>query len=141
MVKEHPQPYFIESKSLGQIGCGKVVPFTPRDKRKWIPLPKDAKAFHQFTEYEVCGDSLSGERIFDGDLLTCRINFELSEIKPHKICIVRVLSTNEELAKKVSISNDGTVTLSSANPNYPPLIFFADEIEILAIVVEARFQL
>ena len=131
-------PLFIEAASLGQIGAGKIVPFTPRDQRKWIPVPKGARAFDQFSEYEVCGDSLTGLNIHDGDLLTCRKNFELSEVRPNKICIVRLLTTGEQIAKLVRLNCDGTVTLSGANPRFEPQTYFADEIEILAMVVEVR---
>ncbi len=139
-VNQLSQPYFIEAANLGQVAAGKVVEFLPRECRKWIPLPKGARAFHQYAEYEICGDSLEGLNIFDGDLLTCRKNFELSEVKPKKICIVRLLHTNEQIAKMVRLNDDGTVTLSGANPRFVAQTYFADEVEIMALVVEVRRQ-
>lgn len=131
----------VEAQNLGQIGAGTVVEFTPREARKWIPLPKTARPFDQFAEYEVCGDSLEDLGIKDGFLLTCRKNFELSEIRPNKVCIVHVIPTDEQTAKLVSINNDGTITLNGANSEYKAKTYFADEIQILALVVEFRGQI
>lgn len=133
--------YFLEVQELGQIGAGRIVPFPfVKPKKKWIPLPKGARSFDQFREYEVCGDSLEELRIYDGDLLTCRTNFEISEVKPNKICIVYIVPKNEQTAKMVQINGDGTVTLLGANPKYKPQIYFVNEIQILALVDEVRFK-
>lgn len=137
------KPLFaVQGYRVGQIGAGTVVPFKTPSTKRWIPLPKNARAFDHFDEYEVSGDSLEGRRIFDGDILTCRRNFDISEITPNKICIVRILPTGEETAKMVEIDIDTeTVTLRGANKSYIPRTFFIDEIEILAVAVEGRFGL
>lgn len=139
---------YIEAARLGQIGAGKVVPFPQQiedesddDNKIWIPLPKGARTFDKFAEYEVCGDSLQEIGIKHGYKLTCRTNFELWEVKPDKVCIVYINSTNEKTAKMVRLNNDGTVTLCGANAKYKPKTYFADEIEILALVIEARWEI
>lgn len=132
----------IPARAQGQIAAGKIVPFTPQQQRHWIPLPKNARAFDTYDEYEVCGDSLEGIGIFDGHYLTCRTKFDISDIKPGKVCIVQILVTNEQTAKMIELNaGDGTVTLIGANPNYKPQTFFTDEIEILAIVEEVRWKI
>jgi len=128
----------VEVLDLGQIGAGKVVDFVPRSKKRWIPLPHDARAFDVFCDFEVSGSSLLGTGIDSGDYLTCRRNFELWEIKPEKICILLIHPLAELTAKKIRLNNDGTVTISGANPNFEPRTFFADEIEIVALAVEHR---
>lgn len=128
----------VPARAQGQIGAGKVVEFRPRNKRNWIPLPRNARTFDLFDEYEVNGDSLEGIGIFDGNLLTCRTNFDISEVKPNRVCIVYIRHLNEQTAKMVVVNNDQTVTLFGANPHYKPETFFADEIQILAIVEEVR---
>jgi SOS-response transcriptional repressor LexA len=133
-------PFFVEVANLGQIGAGKVVPFTPRDKKRWASLPKNARSFDQFTEFEVCGDSLEGRRILNGDILLCRTNFEPSEISPTDICIIRVLPTGDEFAKMIRQNGDGTITILAANPKYDPIVVFEDQVQILALVVEAKFK-
>lgn len=137
------QPLIVTSaRSQGQIAAGKVIPLTPRDKHKWIPLPKNARVSDKYDEYEVCGDSLEGLHIYDGMILTCRITFDITDVKPHKICIVQILPSNEQTAKMVHLNAcDGTVTLIGANPSYRPQTFFTDEIEILAIVEEVRWKI
>lgn len=129
----------IPARAQGQIGAGKVVDFLPLNKHKWIPLPKNAKTSDRFDDYEICGESLEGIGIFDGMSLTCRTTFEISDIKPHKVCIVLLLHTNEQTAKMVQINHqEETVTLIGANPNYKSTTYFYDEIQILAIADEVR---
>lgn len=130
-------PPFIEVYSLGQIGAGKVVEFVPRDNKRWIPLPKGARYFDQFVEFDICGDSLAGIGITDGMILTCRRNFEISEIK-NRVCVIYFHETGEMSAKMIRPNNDGTVSVISADPDYSEKIYFADEIEILALAVEKR---
>ncbi len=130
--------YYVEAVNFGQIGAGRVVPFVPRSERKWIPLPKNARAFDKFAEYEVSGDSLEGIGIYDGNLLTCRTNFELSEVKPNKVCVIYLRVTGEQIAKMIKLNHDGTLTLFGANPRFEPRTYFIDEIEILALVEEVR---
>lgn len=128
---------FIEVYSLGQIGAGKVVEFVPKEKKHWMPLPKHARYFDQFVEFDVSGNSLSGIGITDGMILTCRRNFELSEIK-NRVCIVYFHVTGEMSAKMVRPNDDGTVSIISADPDLSENTYFADEVEILALAIEKR---
>ena len=131
-------PLFAIEVTSAQIGAGKVVDFIPRSEKAWIPLPPNARPFDQFCEFTVSGDSLAGHGISDGDLLTCRKNFELSEIKPSKVCIIYIHPTGELTAKFLRINNDGTITVIAANPKYKPKTYFADEVQILALADEHR---
>lgn len=134
--------FFVPVMSYGQIAAGNVVPFTSNPRKKYIPLPQNAKPNDRFCEFEVSGDSLQSLGILDGDLLTCKINFTIAEIKPSTVCIVRIIPTAEETAKMVEIDvATETITLIGANPKYKPRTFFFDEIEILAIAVELRKKL
>lgn len=137
-VTQLTKPLFIEVRRLGQIGCGKVVSFTPRGQKKWISLPAGARSFDKLEEFEVCGDSLEDLYIFDGDTLICRTNFEYCEIKPNRVCIIRFIKTNDLSAKMVQINVDGTVTILSGNIKYAPYVCFTDEIEVLALAIETK---
>lgn len=134
--------YFVPALNYGQIAAGKVVPFTLNPRRKFIPLPKTARPNDRFCEFEVLGSSLIDLGISDGDLLTCKVTFNITEIKPKTICIVRILPTDEETAKmlEIDVANE-TITLIGANKTFKPRTFFIDEVEILAIAVELRKKL
>ena len=124
--------------NLGQIGAGKVLEFTPKAGKRWVSLPVNAKPSDRFAEFEISGDSLNGISIYDGDVLLCRKNFEMSEVKPPKVCIVLILKTGDLLAKIIQINDNNTVTLMSANPKYPPKICSSGEIQILGLAIEVR---
>lgn len=131
--------YEVSARAQGQIGCGKVVEFLPKNKWQWIPLPSNARTSDRYDEYIVSGDSLEGIGIHDDYKLTCRTTFEIWEVKPNRVCIVLLLDTNEQTAKMVQINHEEeTVTLIGANPNYKPKTYFYDEVQILAIVEEVR---
>lgn len=124
---------------LGQIGAGSVVDFIPRNKRVWIPRPPNTTDNDFIFTHDVSGDSLFNPddpsmSAYHGDRLICKGTFEISEVKPHKVCVVFVQSTCERLAKKVSIKN-GFAYLGSLNPNYPERKFPAHSIEIKGIVI------
>lgn len=132
------KPFFLDVMDLGQIGAGTVVDFIPRDRRRWTSIPRNARTFDQFSEYEVCGDSLEGRNIFDGYILLCRRNFEISEVTPDRIVILNIISTGELTAKSIKQNGDGTVTVLAWNPKYEPRTFFEDEVEIIALAVEFK---
>ena len=64
-----------------------------------------------------------------------------TEIKPHRFFIIEILTTAEQIAKKIRLNDYGTITLLSANPKNKPMNFFCDELRILAMAVEARFPI
>lgn len=136
------KPFYVtEAINAGQIACGKVIPFDTYLHRTMIPLPPNARPFDKFLEYEVFGNSLENLGIKDGDLLTCRRNFEQWEIKPQTVCIVRIIPTNDTTAKMVKNNDDGTILIYGASDSYKPQIYFENEIEILAIAIEYRRKL
>lgn len=129
----------VPARPQGQIGAGKVVPFTPRDEQEWIPLPKNARPSDRFDKYEISGDSLEGIGILDGFILTCRTNFNISEIKADTVCIVLILPANEQTAKMVRVDPArARITLIGASRHYKPQSYHIDDIEILAICDEIR---
>lgn len=139
-IKPLPKPIFVAARQLGQVGAGKVVDFIPKDKKRWITLPQNARYFDQYSEFEVIGDSLEGIRIYAGYILVCRKNFTIQDIKPHKVCIL-LLPTGELTAKMIQLNGDDTVTVFGANPKYKPQNYFRDEVEILAVVDEVKWQI
>lgn len=123
----------------GQIGAGTVVPFTPRIKKVLIPRPPNTTDTDLIFTHDVSGDSLYNPdnpsmSAYNGDRLICKGNFAVSEIKPHKVCIVFIHSTCERLAKRVVVKKN-ICYLESLNPHYPPRRFPAQNIEVKGIVI------
>jgi SOS-response transcriptional repressor LexA len=119
---------FIEAANFGEVGCGKVVPFSKGSKTKVAIKP--GEMIHPKT-YTACGDSLVERGINNGDTLICKTTFALPETF-NKVCVV--LFNNEYIAKIVIPNYDGTVTLRSANPYYLDKRVDAGAIEIVGIV-------
>jgi len=81
---------------------------------------------------KITGDSMA-PRIEDGDLVLVHKQFEVED---GDIAVVIVNSGNggvEGFAKKVEYG-DNSITLTSFNPYYPPMIFFGQEMAKLTFV-------
>lgn len=81
----------------------------------------------------VQGDSMTGDRIYDGDLVVVVVQ---EMVQPHEIAVVAV---NGEYAtlKRVKFQGDICV-LTSSNPAYEPIIVPAKDVHIIGKVVEVR---
>lgn len=133
------QNRWIEIPDYGQIGAGKVVPFSEEIRKIKIPMPSNAHDGDVLFSHTVSGDSLNNpenpdKNIENGDSLICKANCELWEITPNKVCIVFISQTCEKLAKHV-IPDGDKVILRSPNPRYHDRRFSAEVIEIKGIVV------
>jgi len=84
----------------------------------------------------VQGDSMTGDRIYDGDLV---VVVAQEMVQPHEIACVAV---NGEYAtlKRVKFKDDICV-LTSSNPEYEPIIVPAKDVHIIGKVVEIRRRL
>lgn len=83
----------------------------------------------------VKGDSMSGDRIYDGDIVIVR---RQDTVDPTDIAVVAV-NDHEATLKRVQFTN-GQAILVSSNPDYEPMIVPADQVKIIGKVVEVRFQ-
>jgi len=61
----------------------------------------------------------------------------LSEIKEDTICILLIKET-DLMVKMVSFNSDDTVTIRAANPRFPDRNYYAEDVEIKAIVCELQ---
>lgn len=122
--------------SYGQVGAGKVVDFIPREETITVLVPKGLARPHEIGTLIVSGDSLTGDGIYNGDILVFRTNIHQRQITNETVCIVRIRTTNELLAKRfIRYANDrGQVALRSSGGNFPDRYFDADDIEIVGIV-------
>ena len=96
---------------------------------------KGARPHDKFFCCYICGDSLSGDGIYDRDYLVCRSTFKLSEVMHGHLAAVQ--TPCGLLVKHVYIGIK-EVRLASSNPNFEDLYFTPDVVEIVGIVVRVE---
>lgn len=133
---------------LGEVGAGSVVPFTSREERlafdpkdDLVPIViPDRLGDEKFGVLTVRGISLEDEDIHDGDDLICRIRFSYRDITPETICVVRIHSTGELVAKKI-IKEATMVRLRASGGGIPDKMYSPDDIEVIGIAFYAQRSL
>ena len=123
----------------GEVGCGRVVPFTPKDAQVPVVLPPDASP-SQYCVMTVRGLSLTDDGIYDGDRLVINLFFNKRDITRENICVVLIHPTGELVAKKL-IRHGDKVCLRSSGGGIPDKIYEWDEIEIKGVAVSFQRML
>lgn len=112
---------------IGAIACGTPI-LAQENIEDYVSVPDDVKA-------DFClrcsGDSMTGARIFDGDIVFIRSqpNVENGEI-------AAVLIEDEATLKRV-YSYPGKLVLQPENPAYPPLVYVKNELNDIRIMGKA----
>jgi len=112
---------------LGTIACGAPI-LAQEHIEGYTSLPEDIKADFAL----VCkGDSMTGARIFDGDLVYIRQQEQVENGQ-----IAAVLIDGEATLKRIRIYAD-SLCLQPENPKYAPRIFWGEEMNSLTILGRA----
>jgi repressor LexA len=109
---------------VGKISCGNGV-LAFEDISDYEPVPKEWVTGGEHLFLHAKGDSMSGVRINDGDMLLIR---KQPDVENGEIAAVLV---NDEAVLKRVFKNGDQMVLQSENPNYPPI--FAPPAEIVII--------
>jgi SOS-response transcriptional repressor LexA len=139
MLTDFSRSIKILVSDVGQIGAGTTVEFLPSMRKVKITRPSAARATDDLVSARVCGDSLVGDGIFDGDRVTCRLNFELAEVRDGRLVVAR-LPCGALVLKHIHFVDDGQtlrVRLVSANPDYEDLEYEFGEVDVRAVVIES----
>lgn len=99
---------------VGRISCGNGS-IAYEEIEGYEPTPKDWVHGGDFFYLRAKGDSMTGARIFDGDLLLIR---KQSDVENGEIAAVLI---GEEAFLKRVYKNGDQLVLQSENPNYPPI--------------------
>lgn len=94
----------------------------------------DQDAKHGDYFLRVCGDSMEGSHIYDGDLIYVQ---KCETIESGKIAVVMI---GEEVTIKKVIYKDGWMILEASNPKIESRYFNAKEIEELPVKVIGRVR-
>lgn len=74
----------------------------------------------------VCGDSMSGDNICDGDYVVC----EYTEVVKEGEIVVALIDNDNVTLKRIHYTTDETILLLPSNPEYAPSEYQAEEITI-----------
>lgn len=114
---------------LGEIACGQPI-FCTEDRESYVEAGTDVKA-------DFClkarGDSMTGARILDGDLVFIQRDAELESGQIYAVAI-----DDEATLKRVYYDEASQVLqLLSENPKYPPMIYSGEKLDHVHILGRA----
>ncbi len=122
----------ISTKSLpilGSIACGKPI-YAEEEHESFAAAGRNLDA--DFCLRAV-GDSMTGARIFDGDIVFIRSQSSVDNGE-----IAAVIINDEATLKRVYFYPDeGKLILSPENPKYAPLVYVNDELNEIKIIGKA----
>lgn len=123
--KERPEIKLFESIHAGFPSPAEDIPGTALDINRLV-VKNPASTFFA----RVSGDSMEGDGIRDGDILV----IDKSE-EPHDGAIAVCFINGEFTVKRLSIHDDGSVTLLPSNPKYRAItIRVGDDLTVWGIV-------
>lgn len=125
----------VELPIVGQISCGDGI-FVFEEILGHEATPKSWLNGGEYFYLKAHGDSMTGARINNGDLLLIRKQPEVENGE-----IAAVLIDNEEVMLKRFYRNNGQLVLQSENPQYPPIVSPPKEVSILGKLIKIVISL
>jgi len=119
---------------IGSIPAGHAVEAI-ENVESWINVPEDQVKDGDYFYLRVKGDSMTGSRIWDGDLVLVK---RQSFVTNGEIAVVRINAEDATLKRVKHV--DGTYILYPDNPAYEPTIVKDYNAEIIGIVVKVEFR-
>ena len=114
---------------LGSIACGQPI-FADEDRESYVECGTD---IHADFCLRAKGDSMTGARIFDGDIVFCRSQNVVDNGE-----IAAVIIGDEATLKRVYYYKDSRkLVLQAENPKYAPLVYIGAELEKIRVIGKA----
>ena len=101
----------------------------------FVETPEEQVKYGDYFYLQVKGDSMTGSRIYEGDLVLVR---KQPEVENGEIAVVRT-NESEATLKRVKYV-DGTYVLYPDNPKYSPVIIKSDNAQIIGKVIKVEFD-
>lgn len=118
---------------LGQIPAGVPIERIEENEGYTLVDPNVLKGREGFA-LRVKGDSMTGDRIHDGDMVIVAVQ---EEVHPHEISVVAI-NGEEATLKRVKVQGEMVMLLPS-NPMYEAQLVPAKDVRIIGKVVEVKF--
>lgn len=122
---------FIERPVLGSIACGEPI-LAEQNIEEYAKVPADMPVDFFL---RCVGDSMTGARIFDGDLVGIRIQ---PQVENGEIAAVQLDDDGTATLKRVQRAGD-TLILLPENAAYAPLVYSGAELEGVRILGKAVY--
>ena len=122
-----PMPEMRKIPLIGSIACGAPI-LADEHIEDYVDIPKNIPADFALS---CKGDSMSGARIFDGDLVYIRQQDTVENGE-----IAAVLIDSEATLKRVKFYDDHIV-LEPENPHFRPLTYWGEEMNTIRILGKA----
>ena len=131
-LPSYPNVFPIKTRKiplLGEIACGQPI-FCTEDRESYVEAGTDVKA-------DFClkarGDSMTGARIMDGDLVFIQRDAPLEAGQIYAVAI-----DEEATLKRVYYNAEASMLqLLSENPKYPPMIYSGEKLDHVHILGRA----
>lgn len=117
---------------VGRVAAGK--PIERYEDGRLVPCGQVWPDHWNVQAVEVAGDSMSGDDIFDGDLVFYRV---VNEFKPNDMVIVQIEGEGVSV-KRVRRGSNGMVRLESSNPDFETMTYEASRLELLGVVIATQ---
>jgi len=119
----------VELRLAGRVAAGK--PIEAILDYETVKVPEELLGRGENFALRVKGDSMVGDGICDGDVIVVR----RARGAENGQTVVTLINGQEATVKRFRRNEDGTVTLSPANPAYKEMVYQSGEVEIQGIVV------
>lgn len=116
---------------LGEIACGKPI-FADEDKESYVMADMD---IHADFCLRAKGESMTGARIYDGDIVFIR---EMPLVENGDIAAV-IIDDEATLKRVYYYPDQAKLILNPENPAFEPLVFIGDELNEIRILGKAVY--
>ena len=114
---------------LGEIACGEPI-YASEEHESYVSLGSNIDADFCLLAH---GDSMTGARIFDGDMVFIKLQDSVNNGE-----IAAVIINDEATLKRVYFyPEEGKLILTPENPRYAPLVYVKDELNSIKILGKA----
>ena len=114
---------------LGDIACGKPI-FANEEHESYVLAGTDIKADFCLRAH---GDSMTGARIFDGDI----VFIQKADIVNNGEIAAVIIEDEATLKRIYYYPNNGKLVLNAENPKYEPLVYVGEELNQIHILGKA----
>lgn len=116
---------------LGEIACGEPI-FADEDRESFVMADMD---IHADFCLRAKGESMTGARIYDGDIVFIR---EMPMVENGEIAAV-IIDDEATLKRVYYYPEKGKLVLNPENPDFEPLVYVGDELNEIRILGKAVY--